>query len=322
MTTVDPPQEEAAQLPAPSISTTTSGSGGPNPISLSSPPTLETIYSQVSSYPFHADREFLSGLAAILGHPDTPATPEELREKSDLVLQARCFYLSRKLNIDPPIDPAQYLEWAASQARSTTSHIHTQQQQTASGTHGAAVGPDVSGDPQSTRTRAATDAQRVEEEDTVPLVTSSTEDQHAAIASSPAVSTSPNQEAEPPYPTSFAAIVDLITRNLPIPGIENIPPTVLEPGTSKVDKTPRRRKPWEKDADTATTSSSMEGEKHQATPNNAEATGSGERREEEEEEETEASGSMNGNVRPGQDQGVVKMLQPNAIAPSGLLSND
>ncbi|OCT45648.1 hypothetical protein CLCR_01652 [Cladophialophora carrionii] len=319
MTTVDPSQEDPAQLPARGISTTTSGSGGPDPISLSSPPTLETIYNQVNSYPFHADREFLSGLAAILGHPDTPATPEELREKSDLVLQARCFYLSRKLNIDPPIDPAKYLEWAGSQARSSTPHIHTQQQQqTASGTHDAAVGPDVSGDPQSTRTRAATDAQRVEAEDTVPSVTSSTEGQRTAIASSPAVSTSPNQEAEPPYPTSFAAIVDLITRNLPIPGIENIPPTVLEPGTSKVDKTPRRRKPWEKDADTATTSN-MEEEKHQTTPINAEATGSGERRNE---EETEASGSMNGDVRPGQDQGVVKMLQPNAVASNGLLSND
>ncbi|EXJ60961.1 hypothetical protein A1O7_05114 [Cladophialophora yegresii CBS 114405] len=308
MATIDPSQEEAVQLAAP----TTTGSGEPNTIHLSSPPSLETIYSQITSYPFHADQEFLSGLAAILGHPDTPATPEELRQNLGLVLQARCFYLSRKLNVDPPIDPGKYLEWAGSQARSSTPHVHHTQEQTARGTHNAAVVSTVSADPLSTQTRGATDAQRP------------TDEQHPAIPSSPAVSTPPNAEAEPPYPTSFAAIVDLITRNLPIPGIEDIPPTVLEPGTSKVDKTPRRRKPWEKDADTPTTPSMGE-EKQQVTSTSAGATRSDERKDEE--ETAESSDAMkdrgiNGTVRSGQDQGVVKMLQPNAVAPSGLLSND
>jgi hypothetical protein len=114
--------------------------------------------------------------------------------------------------------------------------------------------------------------------------------------------------------------VDLITRNLPIPGIEEIPPTVLEPGTSKIDKTPRRRKPWEKDADTAAPT----GEKQEATATDAGAIEPGglQDRDTIESSVVPKESSTNGHVRPGQDQGVVKMLQPNAVAPSGLLSND
>ncbi|KAL3470405.1 hypothetical protein BJX99DRAFT_50697 [Aspergillus californicus] len=51
---------------------------------------------------------------------------------------------------------------------------------------------------------------------------------------------------EPAYPTSFAHIVDLITTGQPIPGIQNIPDTLLiNQGAPSV--IPSRRKPWEKD---------------------------------------------------------------------------
>ncbi|TKA49869.1 hypothetical protein B0A49_08302 [Cryomyces minteri] len=52
-----------------------------------------------------------------------------------------------------------------------------------------------------------------------------------------------------PYPTSFAHIVDLITTGQPIPGIKEIPPTVLE-GQGTQSSTSRRKKPWEKDEQT------------------------------------------------------------------------
>ncbi|TKA62700.1 hypothetical protein B0A49_08050 [Cryomyces minteri] len=52
-----------------------------------------------------------------------------------------------------------------------------------------------------------------------------------------------------PYPTSFAHIVDLITTGQPIPGIREIPPTVLE-GQGTQSSTSRRKKPWEKDEQT------------------------------------------------------------------------
>lgn len=60
--------------------------------------------------------------------------------------------------------------------------------------------------------------------------------------SGPGSSTHP----EPAYPSSFAHIVELITTGQPIPGIQDIPDTVLS-GHDISSEKPRRRKPWEKD---------------------------------------------------------------------------
>lgn len=53
-------------------------------------------------------------------------------------------------------------------------------------------------------------------------------------------------EDNPPYPTSFAEVVALITTGAPIPGIKEIPPTVLSEQATKPVAS-KRRKPWEKD---------------------------------------------------------------------------
>ncbi|KAA8911770.1 hypothetical protein FN846DRAFT_394616 [Sphaerosporella brunnea] len=47
-----------------------------------------------------------------------------------------------------------------------------------------------------------------------------------------------------PYPKSFAEIVELITTGKPIPGIKDIPDTLLE-APKEQDTVPARRKPWE-----------------------------------------------------------------------------
>ena len=54
--------------------------------------------------------------------------------------------------------------------------------------------------------------------------------------------------AEPPapYPTSFSQVVELITTGQPIPGIKDIPDTVLEGRASQATPV-KRKKPWEKD---------------------------------------------------------------------------
>lgn len=49
-----------------------------------------------------------------------------------------------------------------------------------------------------------------------------------------------------PYPPTFAEIVELITSGAPIPGIKDIPPTLLTSQASKPVAS-KRRKPWEKD---------------------------------------------------------------------------
>lgn len=59
------------------------------------------------------------------------------------------------------------------------------------------------------------------------------------------------QAADPmgsaPPPASFAEICELIAEGKPIPGIKDIPDTVLE-GQATPAQAPRRKKPWEKDA--------------------------------------------------------------------------
>lgn len=56
--------------------------------------------------------------------------------------------------------------------------------------------------------------------------------------------------AEAPKPASFAEICDMIANGTPIPGIKDIPDTILE-GQSSESQTSTRKKPWEKDANSA-----------------------------------------------------------------------
>ncbi|KAF9731801.1 hypothetical protein PMIN06_012550 [Paraphaeosphaeria minitans] len=53
-------------------------------------------------------------------------------------------------------------------------------------------------------------------------------------------------EPAAPYPTSFAHIVELVTTGQPIPGIKDIPDTLLIGQASQATQS-RRKKPWETD---------------------------------------------------------------------------
>lgn len=54
------------------------------------------------------------------------------------------------------------------------------------------------------------------------------------------------EKGSAPYPPTFAEIVELITTGAPIPGIKDIPDTLLTSQASKPVAS-KRRKPWEKD---------------------------------------------------------------------------
>ena len=56
------------------------------------------------------------------------------------------------------------------------------------------------------------------------------------------------QEPAAPYPTSFNQIIDLITKGDPIPGIKDVPDTLLT-GQESVPTTAKRKKPWEINVD-------------------------------------------------------------------------
>lgn len=60
-----------------------------------------------------------------------------------------------------------------------------------------------------------------------------------------------SNEPPAPYPTSFDHIVDLITKGEPIPGIKDIPDTVLTGQGTQATKSVRK-KPWEKDSASVT----------------------------------------------------------------------
>ena len=77
------------------------------------------------------------------------------------------------------------------------------------------------------------------EEPSMSSRTHSTEDHPAQVSISKA-------EPAAPYPTSFSQIVDLITNGQPVPGIREIPDTLLT-GRESQATTARRKKPWERD---------------------------------------------------------------------------
>lgn len=52
-------------------------------------------------------------------------------------------------------------------------------------------------------------------------------------------------EEETPFPSSYAAIVELILSGKPVPGIMEIPDTVLGKEAESESKAQQRRKPWE-----------------------------------------------------------------------------
>ena len=226
------------------------------------------IFTSLSQYPFDSDAEYLSGLSAIFGHPSTPPSVSEISQNADLVLQAECFYFTRKRGL-PPIDPSGYRAWLQSRPSDP------------------ATSPSASDQTSDLPSTALQDA---------PSVTADVPTSLEAAAG--------NADEPPPYPTSFAAIVDLITRNVPVPGIEEVPATVLEHGSTKIDHTPRRRKPWEAEGEPAESTSS---EPVSVVEENSNVSTTGDDR-------------INGHLTTG--EGVVKILQPNAIPESDLFSKD
>lgn len=250
------------------------------------PPTSqETIFRSLSTYPFDSDRDYLAGLATILGHPETLPTQAELNTNHDLVLQAQCFYFTRRANLPQPIDVQAYSAWLSSQAEA--------QAQLTGITENASpqAQPPTSPPP---RPHAPTPA-------TAAAATTLSVQPHQQVPS-PQPSQQPAAEPTPPYPTSFADIVELITQNKPIPGIEEIPDTVLELGSSKRDTAVRRKKPWEKDEDESTAETAPEldplAERRLADQN------------------------VGVGSRAATGDGVVKILQPGAIPGSGLVADE
>ncbi|KAL4915573.1 hypothetical protein BDW62DRAFT_188138 [Aspergillus aurantiobrunneus] len=167
-----------------------------------SPQLQAKTFERLSAYQFTADREFATGLAIILGHPETPASEEEITRNDDLVLQAKCYYFTRKENLSSPLSVATYKSWLEARP---------------------AVGASVD------------ESREIDSlEKPAPPLPGNTEK-----------ALTPTSQ-EPTYPTSFAHIVELITTGQPVPGVQQIPDTLLV-GQGAVSGKPKRLKPWEKE---------------------------------------------------------------------------
>ncbi|TVY21434.1 hypothetical protein LARI1_G000661 [Lachnellula arida] len=127
----------------------------------------------------------------------------------DLTLRAQCFYLSRKKST--PIDFDAYKTYLSTKQPPTPISIPEQPP---------------------TQTAQPTTSEN--------LPPSPTEDM--SITKTPP--SQPNGDA--PYPPTFKQIVELIQSGAPIPGIMDIPDTVLT-GQGSTPQAPKRRKPWEKE---------------------------------------------------------------------------
>lgn len=173
-------------------------------VNFSSPATVEEMYQQVESYGWAGDQEFQSGLKAILGPTNADVDPLQIE---DLTLRARCFYYARKSGRE--LDFSQYKAWRQQQPQQTLTPLVLP---SSDGSLGADTG--VAGEVK------AKDGDK-----------DSTQNQ-------------PDQAGQGQYPSKFAQIVELIQSGKPVPGIKEIPDTVLHgQGTSSSAK--QRRKPWE-----------------------------------------------------------------------------
>ena len=200
----------------------------------------QNLFQAVESHPYSTDFEYQSGLAAILGHPliisahepqVIPANPSN----RDLHLRARCFYYARKHpeQCGPGgIDFDAYSAWRAQQPLEKLTPLEltnpppppgsavSSTENTPEKARGMLEPTLVNGTP--TKTNASQET---------PFGAEDVETLHQGTEAQPA---------------SFQEVMELIKEGKPIPGIKDIPDTVLE-GQGTASTFAQRRKPWERD---------------------------------------------------------------------------
>ncbi|OBR06038.1 hypothetical protein CH63R_10158 [Colletotrichum higginsianum IMI 349063] len=227
------------------------------------------MFKAFDTYPWNRDKAFMSGLEAILGDPNTE-NPQG--SPSDLAIHARVFYYAQRIGVT--IDFARYKDWLARRPDYTPPDILPEEYKSTSARDAATV----------SATAGSSGADPANE---VPdltsklnnLSTGKDKDEPAADPAAPEpapswqsaapkadlyVERNPASQAdgpgqggdEPAYPIGFAQMLEMIQKGIPIPGIRQIPDTVVRDASVKpFGKRAAPRKPWEKDITTAESSS-------------------------------------------------------------------
>ena len=179
-------------------------------------------FSHVFAYDWEADEEFQDGLRAIL---DPNASPQQA---ADLTLQAKCFYYSRYVQKE---EEKKEEGISDSALWCYISHwIYGRK-------FNVAIEP---GAYQSWVRRLSNIEHIPTETGNKPVSSFVNTSDGAPLASAPASAAEPAA----PYPTSFGQIVELITQGKPIPGVREVPHTLLT-GQESQPTLAKRKKPWE-----------------------------------------------------------------------------
>ncbi|KAG8669099.1 hypothetical protein FPOAC2_08415 [Fusarium poae] len=176
----------------------------------------DAIFTAFDTYPWTKDKSFMSGLCSILGEPGQQNPEASL---SDMAIHARIFYYAQRIGVN--IDFGSYKSWLTSKTNYQP--------------------PDVLPEEYRQHTEAnATSASALDWQKAAPK-TDLYIDRKAAAAQS-------SSEDQPNYPMGFAEMIKLIQEGKPVPGIRQIPNTIIRnPAVKPVGTRAAPRKPWEKD---------------------------------------------------------------------------
>lgn len=183
-------------------------------------PQEQRLFEQVERYPWETDQEFQMGLRSILGgQAPSPQT-------YDIGLRARCFFFARKNG--QQVDFQKYKEWHYARAASMATQAQSSSIQQADGQ----TQSDASREGQASNVNGSAI------EESAPL-----SDILARASQNATINNGPDDGGAK---LSYAEIVEMIQSGKEIPGIKQIPDTILQGQGSSASQS-RRKKPWEKD---------------------------------------------------------------------------
>ncbi|KAL4723274.1 hypothetical protein ACLX1H_009764 [Fusarium chlamydosporum] len=152
-----------------------------------------SIFTAFDTYPWKKDNNFMSGLNAILGEP-TQQNPQA--SLADMAIHARIFYYAQRIGVN--IDFGAYKTWLASKP----DH------------HPPDVLPEASRQQDEATSAPVLDWQKAAPKADLYI------DKKAAAAQS-------GSQDQPNYPMGFAEMIKLIQEGKPVPGIRQIPNTII-----------------------------------------------------------------------------------------------
>ncbi|CAM1503924.1 Fc.00g015150.m01.CDS01 [Cosmosporella sp. VM-42] len=172
----------------------------------------DSVFQAFNAYPWKKDKMFMSGLYAILGEPNQQNPQASL---SDMAIHARVFYYAQRIGVT--IDFARYQAWVAG--------------------HPDRKAPDVLPEEYIKAQQPA--APVLDWQKAAPKADLYVDRKAAAQSGS---------GDGPDYPMGFAEMLKLLQEGKPVPGIRQIPNTVVrDPSVKPVGARAAPRKPWEKD---------------------------------------------------------------------------